>query len=299
MPLMASSADFRMKLSIGTPPFEIMGILDTGSVLSWMQCALRVIIVTLKTGLFHSQGIINLQSAAGKFKTLQTPWREVFYFRGQHMQVFFAVSGQILFSWSHLFGHSHHKFYIRSSKIHFGSNSVVSGANVVFTGLQFFRNSFALRLKGISVGKKKLAMTRLSNSTSSSKVLGFFNERIIIDSGTVLTHLPKKLYQSLEEAMKKEIKLEQAHAREMLRLCYKTPDGKIRGPIVTVHFVGADVKLYPTNTFLRVSEGVHCLVFVPHDGVAIFGNLAQRNFLVGFDLRRKTLSFKQTDCSKQ
>ncbi|KAL0308796.1 UNVERIFIED_CONTAM: putative aspartic protease [Sesamum radiatum] len=104
---------------------------------------------------------------------------------------------------------------------------------------------------------------------------------------------------TLEEAMKKEIKLEQAHATEMLRLCYKTPDGEIRGPIVTVHFVGADVKLYPTNTFLRVSENVHCLGFVPHDGVAIFGNLAQRNFLVGFDLRRKTLSFKQTDCSKQ
>ncbi|KAL0308797.1 UNVERIFIED_CONTAM: AUGMIN subunit [Sesamum radiatum] len=39
MLLMASSGDFLMKLSIGTPPFEIMGILDTGSVLTWTQCA--------------------------------------------------------------------------------------------------------------------------------------------------------------------------------------------------------------------------------------------------------------------
>ncbi|KAK4397485.1 Aspartyl protease AED1, partial [Sesamum angolense] len=83
----------------------------------------------------------------------------------------------------------------RSSRIHFGSNCVVSGASIVSTGLHIFRNSYTLRFKGISVGKKKLAMTRLSNSLSLSKILGFFNEPIIIDSGTVLTHLPKKLYQ--------------------------------------------------------------------------------------------------------
>ncbi|KAG6402783.1 hypothetical protein SASPL_134996 [Salvia splendens] len=33
--------------------------------------------------------------------------------------------------------------------------------------------------------------------------------------------------------------------------------------------------------------------------VAILGNLAQVNFLVGFDLTRKLVSFKQTDCTIQ
>ncbi|KAL0346440.1 UNVERIFIED_CONTAM: AUGMIN subunit [Sesamum calycinum] len=103
----------------------------------------------------------------------------------------------------------------RSSKIHFGSNCVVSGASVISTGLHIFRNFYTLRFKGISIGKKKLAMTRLSNSLSLSKILGFFNEII----RPFLTHLSKKLI-PLEEAMK-EIKLEQAHATEMLRLCYE------------------------------------------------------------------------------
>ncbi|KAK4416147.1 AUGMIN subunit [Sesamum alatum] len=307
MLLMASSGDFLMKLSVGTPPFEFMGILDTGSVLTWTQVRL-VIIVTLKSSLFSLPRNRQLTKCCLEIQNSANPLEGGNFIEeasgviglgpgpGSLVNQMNSVIGG-KFSYC-LLSQSHIKNY-RSSQIHFGSNSVVSGAGVISTGLHIFRNSYALRFKGISVGKKKLAMTRLSNSSSSSKILGFFNERIIVDSGTVLTHFPKKLYQPLEEAMKKEIKLEQAHAREMLRLCYKTPDGKMRGPIVTVHFVGADVKLYPTNTFLGISEDVHCLGVVPHDGVPIFGNLAQRNFLVGFDLRRKTLSFKQTDCSKQ
>ncbi|GER45164.1 eukaryotic aspartyl protease family protein [Striga asiatica] len=179
---------------------------------------------------------------------------------------------------------------LKSSKMHFGSKALVSGADVVSTGLQILRNSYALKFKGISVGKSKLA--------ASSKILGLFSERIIIDPGTVLTHLPRKIYEPLEAAMKKEIKFELVQPKDVLRLCYKTVDGKMRAPIVTVHFVGAAVRLYPVNTFIKVSQYVHCLGFVPHDGVAIFGNLAQVNFLVGYDLRRKMVSFKQTDCSK-
>ncbi|CAA0842514.1 Aspartic proteinase CDR1 [Striga hermonthica] len=177
---------------------------------------------------------------------------------------------------------------LKSSKMHFGSKALVSGADVVSTGLQIFRNSYALKFKGISIGKNKLAYSK-----------GLFSERIIIDPGTVLTHLPRKIYDPLEAAMKKEIKFELVQPKDTLRLCYKTVDGKMRAPIVTVHFVGATVRLYPVNTFIKVSQYVHCLGFVPHKGVAIFGNWAQVNFLVGYDLRRKMVSFKQTDCSKE
>lgn len=195
---------------------------------------------------------------------------------------------------------SHEHSNSRSSKMHFGNKALVSGSGVVSTALHFFKSSYAARFKGVSVGKMKLAtLTDLSsNSSSSSKILGFLNQRIIIDSGTMLTHLPKKIYQPLEEGMKKEIKLENVGRRKVLRLCYKTPDGKMRGPVVTVHFVGADLKLSSVNTFLKVSANVHCLAFVPYDGVAMLGNLAQINFLVGYDIKRKTVSFKQTDCAK-
>ncbi|KAL9142268.1 hypothetical protein ABFS82_14G158200 [Erythranthe guttata] len=186
----------------------------------------------------------------------------------------------------------------RSSKIHFGGKAAVSGSGAVSISMHFFKSQYAARFKGISVGNQKLAMS--VNLLNSSKIFGLLNKRIVVDSGPTLSFLPKKIYNALVAAMRKEIKLERADSvNEMLQVCYKTPpDGKLKGiPVVTVHFVGGDVKLSPLNTFLNVNffrdgyKSVHCLAFVPHDGVAILGNLAQTNFLV--------ISFKQTDCSKQ
>ncbi|CAN6703763.1 unnamed protein product [Malus baccata var. baccata] len=116
------------------------------------------------------------------------------------------------------------------------------------------------------------------------------------DSGTTITTLPTKLYQSFETAIRKAIHLEVTKdPTGILQLCYKTRP-EIDAPIVTVHFRGADVKLKSVNTFVRVREDVVCLAFSPTNDVGIYGNVAQMNFLVGFDLQERTLSFKATDC---
>ncbi|KAK6120757.1 hypothetical protein DH2020_045498 [Rehmannia glutinosa] len=359
--LTAADGDFLMKLSIGEPPFEINGIVDTASVFSWTQCAPCDNCFRQKLPLFTPKASSTYKLVPGNSKLCKSlggrssilgdntcryslQYLDSSYSHGTISSDTLRInstSGSPIVQRDFVFGCGYEnigkfskeatgviglgggpgslitqmnsvisgKFSyclvynghpnIKSSKMHFGSKASVSGAGVVSTGLQIFKNSYSLRFKGISVGNKKMAMAYFSNFSSSSKILGFLNERIIVDSGTILTHLPKKIYEPLEAAIKKEIKMELAGPREMLRSCYKTPDGKMRGPIVTVHFVGANVKLYPVNTFLKVSENVHCLGFVPHDGVAIFGNLAQINFLVGYDLKKKIVSFKQTDCSKQ
>ncbi|XP_044466529.1 probable aspartic protease At2g35615 [Mangifera indica] len=68
----------------------------------------------------------------------------------------------------------------------------------------------------------------------------------------------------------------------------------------SVHFSGnADLKLQPYNAFIRVEEDLVCLTMEPADSFGIFGNVAQTNFLVGFDLQGKIVSFMPTDCSKQ
>ena len=71
----------------------------------------------------------------------------------------------------------------------------------------------------------------------------------------------------------------------------------IDDPIVIKHFVGADVKLNPMNTFIRITQEVQCLAFVPSN-ISILGNLAQMNFLIVCDLKNKTVSFKPTDCTQ-
>ncbi|KAK4488667.1 hypothetical protein RD792_004438 [Penstemon davidsonii] len=356
--LIYSHGDFLMKLSIGTPPFEIIGLADTGSVLSWTQCAPCDNCYPQKQPLFAPKKSSTYKEVAGNSKLCKSLGGlssilgdnkckyALNYLDGSysHGTIFSdtitlnPTSGTPISQKNFVFGCGYEnlgnfnneasgviglgggpgslitqmnslingKFSYclvsnaysnsKSSKMHFGSKAVVSGAGVVSTGLHIFKNLlYAVRFKGISVGNKRLAMY------NSSKVLGFFNERIIIDSGTILTLLPKKYYQPLEAAMKKEMKLEVAGAHGVLRLCYKTGNGiKIEAPKVTVHFVGADLNLNNVNTFFRVADGVYCLGFVPHEGgPAILGNLAQVNFLVGYDLRKKKVFFKPTDCSKQ
>jgi hypothetical protein len=69
---------------------------------------------------------------------------------------------------------------------------------------------------------------------------------------------------------------------------------------LTAHFEGADVQLMPIQTFIPPKDGVFCFAMAgTTDGEYIFGNFAQSNILIGFDLDKKTISFKPTDCTNQ
>jgi hypothetical protein len=78
----------------------------------------------------------------------------------------------------------------------------------------------------------------------------------------------------------------------------------LSGPILTVHFEGADVVLTPMHTFIPPEDGI--FRFAVHasnsigglDGFGAYGNFAQSNFLIGYDMENMMLSFKQTDCTK-
>ncbi|CAN1794012.1 Aspartic proteinase CDR1 [Linum perenne] len=72
----------------------------------------------------------------------------------------------------------------------------------------------------------------------------------------------------------------------------------IKVPPVTVHFQGADLAMTPDNIFIHVSDKIMCLAFYANDELSIYGNVAQQNFLIGYDLQKHTISFKPTDCSK-
>uniref|UniRef100_A0A803NLD0 Peptidase A1 domain-containing protein n=1 Tax=Cannabis sativa TaxID=3483 RepID=A0A803NLD0_CANSA len=109
---------------------------------------------------------------------------------------------------------------------------------------------------------------------SSSKKGG----NMIIDSGTMLTYLPTKLYKALETIMIKSIKnLEFGKdPNGYMSLCYKTKSDDIMGAaeVITLHFEeGGDLELKSVNTFLRVTEDVLCFAFGPtdEDDLLIFG----------------------------
>ncbi|KAL6125640.1 hypothetical protein ACLB2K_073695 [Fragaria x ananassa] len=180
-----------------------------------------------------------------------------------------------------------------SSKMYFSRR--VSGPGVVSTPLlsNGSQTYYYLELQGISVGGNRFT----ANAKSSQQA---FKGNVIIDSGTTVTFLPTDLYTSFEAEIRKKVHLKVVKdpTTYSLSLCYKTKYD-ITSVTVTVHFSGADVKLKPDNTFLRVSEDIVCLAFGPTSDVGIYGNVAVTNFLVGYDLENKILSFKPTDCASQ
>ncbi|XP_059456612.1 aspartic proteinase CDR1-like [Corylus avellana] len=181
-----------------------------------------------------------------------------------------------------------------SSKLSFGSDAVVSGSGAVSTGLAPKRpdmHFYFLTLEAISVGNKTLEF-------DDSSPFGDSEENIIIDSGTTLTLFPEDFYSRFEAAMAEEIDLERVDdPDERLSLCYKSASDDIGVPNITAHFRGADMKLNPMNAFLRVSEELVCFAFVASERIYIFGNVAQFNYLVGYDTEANTVSFKPTDCT--
>lgn len=185
-----------------------------------------------------------------------------------------------------------------SGKLNFDTKARVSGEGVVRTPLvrKDPETFYYLTLEGISVGDERLEFYD-EEDTSVRAPEG----NVIIDSGTTLTLLPWNLYGKYVEAIKSVIKLKQVEdPLKLLELCYYSrEDDDIEVPQVTVHFKGGDMKWKRENAFVRTGNVSLCLAAQPQlFGPGIYGNLAQIDFLVGYDLLKGRVSFKPTDCTK-
>ncbi|EEF44781.1 Aspartic proteinase nepenthesin-2 precursor, putative [Ricinus communis] len=183
-----------------------------------------------------------------------------------------------------------------TSKINFGNDINISGSNynVVSTPLlpKKPETYYYLTLEAISVENKRLPYTNLWNGEVEKG-------NIIIDSGTTLTFLDSEFFNNLDSAVEEAVKGERvSDPHGLFNICFKD-EKAIELPIITAHFTGADVELQPVNTFAKVEEDLLCFTMIPSNDIAIFGNLAQMNFLVGYDLEKKAVSFLPTDCTKQ
>nr|KYP58973.1 Aspartic proteinase nepenthesin-1 [Cajanus cajan] len=356
--IIANSGAYLMRYSIGTPPFEVMGFVDTGSDLVWLQCnpckgcsnqttpffdpskssTYKPIscdskecksLLTLEENSCHSRndtncryGILYDDGSSSKgnlaFETLtfsSTTGSSVAFpklpigcdqARKFHSNMFGVVGlgkgGNSLITQmgpSIDFKFSYCLPYFKSkgtSKLNFGINAVVAGPGTVSTPLKPGPSDvlYFLQLEGMSVGSKRIEF--VDNSTSYDAY-----GNTLIDSGTTLTFMEDNFYAKLEPEVMAQIKLERVQSPEKtFSLCYKSPTNNETGvPFITVHFAGADVVLNPSSTFIEAKDNVICftIVPVPPPG-SIFGNLAQMNYLIGYDLVKKTVSFKPTDCTK-
>ncbi|CAN0829700.1 Aspartic proteinase CDR1 [Linum grandiflorum] len=182
-----------------------------------------------------------------------------------------------------------------TSTMHFGQKAVVSGGEVVTTPLlssELGSTFYSLLLESVSVGSTTIPFGNSNSETSSTG-------NIIIDSGTTLTIVPTDFLSNFATAIEAQVTggNKTRDPQGLLSLCYLIDD-KLKIPPVAAYFKGGGVELTPVNLFVPMSKTVTCLAFYGSDEVSIYGNLAQQDFLVGYDLQKRTVSFKPTDCTK-
>ncbi|PKI47776.1 hypothetical protein CRG98_031826 [Punica granatum] len=248
----SNAGSYLMNISIGTPPFQILGIADTGSDLIWTQCEPCNDCFEQVAPLFDPQKSSTYRDVSCTSSTCSS-------LDGTN-----CGGNTCQYSYS------------------YGDQSYTRGDVAVETA--------------ISVGRNRIEFGGSAGSASEGN--------IIIDSGTTLTLLPDDFYSQIESALTNQIELQPVDNPPVpdLPLCYRTKTDNINAPVLTAHFTGADVKLGPLNTFIRLDENNLCFAFAPIPtsvgAKAIYGNIAQVNFLVGYDIRKKAVSFKPIDCTK-
>ncbi|XP_061368095.1 aspartic proteinase CDR1-like [Gastrolobium bilobum] len=347
-PMNLGGGEYLMKMSLGTPPVEVIGIVDTGSDLIWTQCLPCIECYNQTLPLFnplHSSSYHNIPFQSSFCNALEKPIcghnskcvYSYSYGDGSHTAGNIATetltlgngtnsvsfpnivfgcghntSGTFDESGSGIIGLGGGKLSLISqlgskkfsyclipssinstSKISFGNDALVSGSGVVTTPIatKNIDTFYYLSLEGFSVGNKRIAY-----NIDTQKIEG----NIIIDSGTTLTHLPLNVFDDLVLALNKLIHVPRVEdPNGVLSLCYKNDGDNMGLPIITAHFKGCDVKLQPWNTFSLVEDDVLCFTMLPDPDIAIYGNLAQMNFLIGYDLEAGTVSFKPSDCTKE
>nr|GMC47818.1 aspartic proteinase CDR1-like [Ipomoea batatas] len=196
-----------------------------------------------------------------------------------------------------------------SSHISFGPDAVVNGAKAVSTPLikkPEQATFYWLNLERITVGGKSLTVKSPVSEISGRREGGVkqasVEGNIIIDSGTTLTFLPSDLYSSFESAVREAIPATPvSDPQGTFPLCYSSTES-FAVPRIVAHFTGADVELSPKGTFVEVEQGLVCLTIISQArlgaDIAIFGNLSEIDYIVGYDLVAATVTFKPADCSK-
>ncbi|KAF5204699.1 Aspartic proteinase cdr1 [Thalictrum thalictroides] len=356
--------EYLMNISIGTPPVEFLGVVDSGSDIIWTQCEPCEYCFNQTIPIFNpnesstykdlscssipckslegsscvdgkcvylgsyvdgsdttgnlATETLTMHSSSNSKGSVNLPkivfgcgHRNNFTFNSQGSGVVGFGGGpgsfvtQLGSKFDGKFSYCLVPWYLNtsSSKMHFGQEAIVSGVGSVSTPMvdMPIKTFYYLTLESISVGDKKLAYKELLLSKPSS---GFEEGNIVIDSGTTLTKLPFEFYDKLEPVVRTAINLKPVPNPQFEgMLCYNAKLGDLKAPLMTFHFTGADVVLKSLNTFVQQDDNLACLAIVPVDTKSVenfgtYGNIAQMNFLVGYDLKAKTVSFKPTDCTK-
>ncbi|KAG5589184.1 hypothetical protein H5410_039698 [Solanum commersonii] len=261
--LTPNEGEFLMKISIGTPPIDTFVIADTGSDLTWTQCKPCVNCFKQLTPIFNPKNSSSYKTIGCHNKLCQGSLcnnnrcnYEVSY--GDLSQTMGDLSIETF-----TFASSSGK-HVSIPNIVFGCGHDNGGSFTNVTsgiiGLGGGNVSIVNQMHHEIKGKFTYCLIPLELLLDSSNATSHINfgDNVIVKDGT---------YGGLD-------------------LCYESNEnGIIDVPKIVAHFTNADLELSTSNIFTQVEEGIVCLTIVPGGNqISILGNMAQANFLIGYDL---------------
>ncbi|KAL4202615.1 hypothetical protein AMTRI_Chr02g264540 [Amborella trichopoda] len=185
-----------------------------------------------------------------------------------------------------------------TSMLNFDAHAEVPDATAKSTPIFRLPNNptfHILHLKDVMVGSTSVG---IPPGTFDPTVSG---KGFIIDSGTTMILLAQVAYDKVVGKLREAITLPKADIPfQTLELCYTVNSpGDLTGvPEVTFQFSGnADWKLGPDNLFLEIQKGQVCVAMAASNSLSVFGNLAQRNMIVEYDLGMEKLFFAPANCN--
>ncbi|KAL4333107.1 hypothetical protein GQ457_07G043870 [Hibiscus cannabinus] len=178
----------------------------------------------------------------------------------------------------------------------FGNGGV--SKSVKFTTMSTISQSpsfYGINITGISVGGQKLPISASVFSAAGA----------IIDSGTVITRLPRKAYLALRSEFRKlmsQYPMAQPDSKSILDTCYDFSNfSSVTLPAISFTFSGSvEVQLDATGVFYVNNISLACLAFAGNKNVTdfgIFGNTQQKTLQVVYDVAGGKLGFATGGCT--
>ncbi|CAN0900335.1 Aspartic proteinase CDR1 [Linum grandiflorum] len=172
-----------------------------------------------------------------------------------------------------------------NNQLAFGDAAILKGK---YTQFNTDHSNYNVQLRNISLGIKMA-----------------LRKRVVIDSGTTLTHLYDEAFEVVKAEILKQASwlLVSAPAPEEspFELCYQ---GRVEKhgagfPALELHFAGgASLVMDNRGLFRQVEEDTFCMAIVRSESITIIGVLAQQRYNIGFDLKAKKMYFQYIeDCS--
>ncbi|KAL3516669.1 hypothetical protein ACH5RR_023571 [Cinchona calisaya] len=277
-----NGGEYLMKISYGTPPIETLAIVDIGSDLTWTMCLPCTTCVRNNSSLFDPKN----SSTFEHIPCTSKPCHEFSYSFCSltntttcEYEVIYgdlsSISGDLATETITLEGSS---LGVKMSFPNFifgcghGKEGDFTEEGSGIVGLGIKKESLISQLNSSFHGKFSYCFGP-SNDVSKPGKIRFGDNPIFLQGGVVSTPLFLGDSYYLKLAVYSDI------------------------PNVSIHFRGADLKLNPENIFQRTSTSSVYLGFVPSDSSAMFGNLAQANFWVEYDLENQIVSFHRANCT--